>query len=230
MRDRGCRRVAVAAVDEHGHVIARREPPGPRPRPAPTARACPGPRKSGPADALRRPVVADRLRGGHDVRLGEGTRQARPAVARRAEDDPLTGVRQVGPRRVVGRHQVGDVDEILRLRGLPRSLDRHGRTPLARWRLGRPRRCAPPAPDHSLSGRGSRATVTRCGLGGAVGRDDGRAPRVPADRHGDPVRDSAARGRLAARARRGRRRRHVRREVHRRRAGDGGAGRRGRRR
>ncbi len=62
-------------------------------------------------DALRAPVVADRLRDREDVRLGEGAGQRRAAVAAGAEGDPLRGIGEVGAAVVVRALERGEVDQ-----------------------------------------------------------------------------------------------------------------------
>ena len=81
-------------------------------------------RNSGPSRALHRPVLDDRLGGGQDVELVERGLQARSAVSGRAERDPLVDVLRVGLVGVVGRDQLGDVDEVAVLGRLSGALVR----------------------------------------------------------------------------------------------------------
>ena len=99
-----------------------------------------------PVDALRGPVLADRLGGRQDVRLVEG---AASRLEPRCPEVPNTtcwpGSARSGSRcsrpSPGGRRRPGP-----RLRGLPGALDGHDRTPVAPYGSERPRRCAARAP------------------------------------------------------------------------------------
>ncbi len=80
-----------------------------------------------PVDAAAAPVLADRLGGGQDVRLGEGAAQRGAAVPAGAEGDELVRVAGVGAARVVLALERADVHQHLRRRRLPRERrDAHG--------------------------------------------------------------------------------------------------------
>ena len=125
MRQRRGRRVAVAVVDEHGHVVGGQHLERRRPRGLgqPVGVAADEQR---PVVPLLAPVVADRLGRGQDVGLVERRLQRRAAVAAGPERDLLVDVVGVGHAGVVRRHEVGDVDQVPGLRGLPRALVGHG--------------------------------------------------------------------------------------------------------
>src|SRR5579875_2103645 len=71
-------------------------------------------------------VLADGLGGGHDVVLVERRAERGPAMAGRPERHALGRVVRVRVHRVVSRHQLGDVDQIFRGRGLSRTGIHHG--------------------------------------------------------------------------------------------------------
>src|SRR5690606_41511361 len=68
------------------------------------------------ADALRGPVLGDRLRGRGDVVLVERDVQRGAAVPGGAEGDRLVGIRGIRVEVVVGVEERVDVDEVLLLR------------------------------------------------------------------------------------------------------------------
>ena len=114
VRDRRGGGVAVERVDLGRHVVARedlerRVEGGAREGvgvPADEQRA---------ADALRRPVLGDRLRGRGDVVLVERDVQRGAAVPGGAEGDRLVGIRGIRVEVVVGVEERVDVDEVLLL-------------------------------------------------------------------------------------------------------------------
>ena len=111
VRDGRGGRVAVAVVDEHGHVVGgehlERRRPGRLGEPVGVATD-----EQRPVVPLLAAVVADRLGRRQDVGLVEGGLQAGPAVTAGAERDLLVDVLGIGDPRVVGRDQVRDVDEV----------------------------------------------------------------------------------------------------------------------
>ena len=113
--DRRRRRVAVAVVDQHRHVVGGQHLQRRRPRRLGEAVGVAAEEQRAVV-ALLAAVVADRLRGGEDVGLVERRAQAAAAVPAGAERDLLVDVVGVGHPGVVGRDQVGDVDEVGGLR------------------------------------------------------------------------------------------------------------------
>ena len=111
VRDGRGGRVAVAVVDEHGHVVGGEhlERGGPGRLGEPVGVAADEQRSVVPLLAA---VVADRLGGGQDVGLVERGLQAGAAVAAGAERDLLVDVLGVRHPGVVGGDEVGDVDEV----------------------------------------------------------------------------------------------------------------------
>ncbi len=124
VRDRRRRGVPVAVVDQHRHVVGRQhlDRGGPGRLREPVGVAAEEQRAVVP---LLLAVVADRLGGREDVRLVERRTQRGAAMAAGAEGHLLVHVVGVGDARVVGRHQVGDVDQVPGLGGLTRTLIGH---------------------------------------------------------------------------------------------------------
>ncbi len=125
MRDAGRRRVAVGGVDQHVDAVGGEHLERGRPGRL-GERVGVAPEEQRAVDRLARPVLADRLGHRDDVGLVERAVEARAAVARRAERDPLGRVVGVGSLRVVRRHEVGDVDEVTGRCRLPGPLVHHG--------------------------------------------------------------------------------------------------------
>jgi hypothetical protein len=115
------RREAVAVVDEDGDVVGDEDLEGGGPRRL-------GQRVGVATDeeravvALLLAVVADRLGGRGDVHLVERGGERGAAVAAGAEGDLLRHVVGVGLQVEVGRHEVGDVHQVLGAGGLSGSL------------------------------------------------------------------------------------------------------------
>src|SRR5450631_4497704 len=70
------------------------------------------PQEQGTVVAPRRAVVTDCLGNGQDVCFVEGMSQTAASVSGGPEDNPLVGFEGVRGARVVGSHQMGDVDEV----------------------------------------------------------------------------------------------------------------------
>ena len=83
------------------------------------------PMSSGPVVPCIGPVLDDRLGGRPDVLLVERGVEARAAVARGAERDPLVGVARVGHEVVVRADDGVDVDQVFGLGELPGALVSH---------------------------------------------------------------------------------------------------------
>ena len=80
-----------------------------------------------PGGSLGGAILGDRLRGGQDVRLVEGSVEAGAAVPGGAERHLLGDVVGIGGHRVVRGDQVGHVDEVFGLRRLTGAgIGRHG--------------------------------------------------------------------------------------------------------
>ncbi|MCU0282522.1 MAG: hypothetical protein MUD13_01275 [Candidatus Nanopelagicales bacterium] len=137
------RGVAVAAVDEHGHVVGGEHLEGGDPGRLGQAMGVLG-QEQRPVGALLGAVLHDRLGRGQDVELVEGRAQARAAVAGGAERDALVDVLGVRLERVVGRDELGDVDEVAVLGRLAGALVGHGTSwAAAGGRTAAARLCSP---------------------------------------------------------------------------------------
>ena len=117
----GVGREAVAVVDQHRDVVGdqhlQRRGPGGLGQGVGVATD-----EQRAVVALLLAVVADRLRGRGDVHLVEGGGERGAAVAARAEGDLLGDVVGIGLEVEVGRHEVGDVHQVLGAGGLSGSL------------------------------------------------------------------------------------------------------------
>ena len=124
VRDRGRRGEAVGRVDEHRDVVADQDLDRAHPGRFGEAVRVPAEEQRSVV-TLRGAVLADGLGGGQDVRLVERRVEARAAMAGGAERDLLARILGIGSDREVGRHEVTDVDQVLRAGRLARACMRH---------------------------------------------------------------------------------------------------------
>jgi hypothetical protein len=117
---RGRRRVPAAGVDHDPNLVGGEHLERADLRRL-GKRVCVGTQVQRPVDPVRGPVLADRLGRGQDVVLVERRRERGSPVPRRAERYPLPGIAGIGMHRVVGGHQLRDVDEIFGGSGLART-------------------------------------------------------------------------------------------------------------
>lgn len=112
--DRRGRRIPVAAVHHRYYVVGgqhlQRGDPG---RLGEAVRVPADEQRAG--NAVGGAVLDDGLGDRQDVRLVERPIERRPAVARRAECHLLGDVAGIGLNRVIGRHQVGQIDKVFGL-------------------------------------------------------------------------------------------------------------------